>query len=111
MVTPPTLLLHSRGPMLHCDTRFDITLAHMDHCTPVFTDLSNEKIQEKVTSALDTNQCQSDSGPCASSVSCSDREENCNVRINAVGCHHSGNIWISTCSENELKQLLKMEPQ
>jgi len=104
--------LFQHGHTTHTITLPQSTYAVLQHKIRYYPgNLTNEDIWDKVMDALNTVHCWYDSRPCALNASCLDGEENYNVKICMAGCHHSGDIWFSTCSETELEHLIIMVPQ
>ena len=85
------------NPGLH----FELTLAQANCSHPVLSELSNDGLLEKINETLMDMGCHFESRPCTPDHDGSVVREYVMPHIRAVGCHHSGDIWLVTYSEAE----------
>ena len=97
----PTPLLPPLKPSNRRNTKFDITLAQNDRRAPVFMDLTDIQLADKIREAIVAGECTFVSGGPSSDDGSSDVGINYEVRVRAAGRHRSGDIWIAVHSKAE----------
>ncbi|KAF8522986.1 hypothetical protein JB92DRAFT_3110297 [Gautieria morchelliformis] len=78
---------------------------------PVFASLSDSDLKDRINKALSDAGCWWGTHWSSPDPDRNVRDEDCMVRIRAVGHHRSGDIWISTCSEDEQNDLIETSHQ